>query len=534
MTQPDVFANVATPGAGSVGTTPFRQHTFALDDTLTLTPTAILDIRYGFARWYQLRTTRSYGFDQRQLGIADSLVRQFQIPVFPAITIDQYSNLGGQSYLNNGNDTHSLLPSLTWIAGKHTLKAGGDMRLRRINYFDLDGGGGSYAFNRVYTRGPNPNQFYENAGNGMASLLLGTPASGSVPMQAGSSLQNWYYSGYIQDDIRLTSKLTLNVGVRYETESPYTERRNSMAWFDSAASSPARNPQFPNLTGALTFANSGARRVFAWDKNNIAPRAGLAYTLSSRTVIRAGAGLFYAPLEISNNAVGFIPNLGYSSSTPLVASVDGGLTPFRTLANLYPEGLNQPTRDTLGAKTYQGQGLTVWDRAPITPTVWQWNFDVQQQIARDLVFDVAYAGSKGTHLAYRNREINALDPKYLAMGTGLLTQVNNPFYGLIDTGALAQPRVVQRSLLLPNPQYTSVQIINSTSANSTYHSLQLKLEKRFSSDISFLVAFTGAKLLADGNSQMAPTGPGASAGGSELVRPASPKKVFRSWTWRAI
>lgn len=511
LTQPDVFGNVATPGAGSVGTTPFRQHTFALDDTLTLTPTAILDIRYGFARWYQLRTTRSYGFDQRQLGIPDSLVRQFQIPVFPNVTIDQYSALGGQSYLNNGNDTHSVLPSLTWIVAKHTLKAGGDMRLRRINYFNLEGGGGFYTFNRVYTRGPDPNKFYDNAGNGIASLLLGTPASGSVPMQAGSSLQNWYYSGYIQDDIRLTSKLTVNLGVRYETESPYTERRNAMAWFDSALPSPARNPQFPNLTGALTYANSGARRVFAWDKNNVAPRAGVAYTLSSRTVIRAGSGLFYAPLEISNNAVGFIPNLGYSSSTPLVASIDGGLTPFRTMANLYPDGLNQPTRDTLGAKTYQGQGLTVWDRKPITPTVWQWNFDVQQQIARNLVFDVAYAGSKGTHLAYRNREINALDPKYLSMTTGLLTQVNNPFSGLIDTGALAQPKVVQRSLLMPYPQYTSVQVINSTSANSNYHSIQLKLEKRFSSDISFLVAFTGAKLLADGNSQMAPTGPGATA-----------------------
>lgn len=511
LTQPDVFANVATPGAGSVGTTPFRQHTFAFDDTLTLSATAILDIRYGFARWYQLRTTRSYGFDQRQLGFPASLVSQFQIPVFPAITIDQYSGLGGQSYLDNGNDTHSILPSLTWIAGKHTLKFGGDMRLRRINYFNNNGAGGSYTFNRIYTRGPDPNRFYNDAGNGMASLLLGMPASGRAPLESGASLQNWYWAGYVQDDLRLTSRLTVNFGLRYETESPYTERRNSLAWFDSAAPSPARNTQFPNLTGALHLADDDSRHIFDWDRNNFAPRAGIAYTLFPRTVIRAGAGLFYSPLEISNNAVGFIPNPGYSSSTPLVASVDGGLTPFRTLANPFPEGLNQPTRNSLGASTYLGQGLTVWDQTPITPTVWQWNFDVQQQIARDLVFDIAYAGSKGTHLAYRNREINALDPKYLSEGTALLAQVTNPFYGTITTGQLAQPRVVQRSLLLPYPQYTSIQVINSTSANSNYHSLQLKLEKRFSADISFLVAFTGAKLLTDANSQVAPIGPGGSA-----------------------
>jgi hypothetical protein len=512
LTQPDYFANVASPDPGAVGRTPFRNHTFAFDNTVTLSPTQILDIRYGFARWYQLRLTRSYGFDQKEVGMPANLVGQFQLPVFPSLSVEQYSSLGGQSYLNNGNDTHSLLPSVTWIKGKQTIKYGGDFRLRRINYFSVAGAGGTYAFNRTYTRGADPNVFNDTSGSAIASLLLGDPASGSVNTESGQSLQDYYLSGYIQNDIRLTAKLTVNLGLRYETETPYTERRNQLVWFDTSAASPVANAQFPNLRGALRFAgqNGGSRHVYDWDRNNFAPRVGLAYSFGSRTVLRAGAGLFYAPLEISNNAVGFTPNLGYSASTPFVASLDS-MTPLNTLANPFPNGLIQPTRNALGAATYLGQGISVWDPHPITPTVWQWNFDIQEQVARDLTVDIAYAGSRGIHLT-RAREFDGLYPDFLSLNTKLQSPlVANPFYGAITTGALAQKTIAPRQLLLPYPQYTSVNFINNTSANSSYHSLQVKVEKRFAHDMSFLLAFTGAKLLSDANNQLAPIGPANSA-----------------------
>jgi hypothetical protein len=513
LTQPDYYSNVASPDPGAVGRTPFRQHTFAFDNTVTLTPTQVLDVRYGFARWYQLRLTRSYGFDQRSLGFPDKLVSQFQIPVFPTFNVEQYGNLSGQSYLNNGNDTHSILPSVTWVKGKQTIKYGGDLRLRRINYFSVAGAGGNYTFNRTYTRGPDPNTFNDTSGNAVASMLLGYPASASVNTEAGQSLQNYYMSGYVQNDIRLTAKVTLNLGVRYETESPYTERRNQLVWFDSSLKSPVANAQYPDLKGGLRFAGTdgSSRYVYGWDKNNIAPRAGIAYSATSRTVIRVGAGLFYAPLEISNNAVGFTPNMGYSASTPFVASLDS-MTPLNTLADPFGTGIVQPTRNTLGSRTYLGQGITAWDPNAITPTVWQWNFNVQQQVARDLTVDVAYAGSRGIHLT-RAREQNALDPKYLSLNTALQAPlVSNPFFGSISTGALAQRTIAPRQLLLPYPQYTGVNFINSTSANSNYHSIQLKVEKRFANDMSFLLAFTGAKLIADANNQLAAIGPANSAG----------------------
>ena len=506
LTQPDYYGNPATPNPGAVGTTPFTQTTVALDNTVTLSPSTILNVKYGYARWHQLRATRSYGFDQRELGMPDSLVRQFQIPVFPIVNVEQYGALGGQSYLLSGNDTHSLLSSVTKIVGNHNLKAGIDIRVRRINFFNVQGGGGTYAFNRAFTRGPDPLRFYEDAGNGIASLLLGYAASGNVPVNAGVSLQNIYYAGYVQDDFRIARNFTLNFGLRYETESPFTERRNQIVYFDSNVPSPARNAQFPNLTGGLAFANENDRYVWSWDKLNFAPRLGFAWSLPHQFVIRGGGGLYFSPAETSSNAVGFTSSTGFSSTTPFVGSTDGGLTPFNRLSNPYPDGLVPPTRDSLGASTFLGQGFSVWDSNPIMPETYQWNLDIQKELPGQILVDVAYAGSRGIHLAYRNRQFNELDPQYLSLGTQLNQLVPNPFFGTINVGTLAQRNVTRRQLLLPYPQFTNVTVINATHANSIYHSLQFKAEKRFSSGFGVLLSYTAGKLITDANNQVAPLG----------------------------
>src|SRR5581483_11809838 len=336
--QPDYFNNVATPGTGSVGVTFFHTTTVAWDHTVTLNPHTILDVKYGFARWYQFRSTRSYGFDVRELGYPDSIARQFQIPVLPEVTVEQYNGLGGQSYFNSGNDTHTLNGSITKVIGKQTLKFGAELRLNRVNFILIAGGSGTYSFTRAYTRGPNGLTFYDNAGNGVASLLLGYPASGSAPIIAGVSMQNYYTGSYIQDDIRLTNRFTMNIGLRYETESPFTERYNSLNYFDPSVASPARNSGFPNLTGGLVFATPSNRHVWQWNALNFSPRLGFAWSLAPKTVLRWGAGVFHAPAETSNVATAFASNTGYSASTPMVASVDGGLTPYHTLSNPFPDG----------------------------------------------------------------------------------------------------------------------------------------------------------------------------------------------------
>lgn len=508
LAQPDYFGNVASPDPGAVGTTPFRQSTFAFDNTITLGPTSVLNLRYGFARWFQSRVTRSFGFDQTTLGLPTSLVSQFQVPVFPLINAQDYLSLAGQSFLRNGNDTHSFIGSVTTTRGQQTLRYGAELRVRRINFFSVQAPGGTYNFTRAFTaRDPN-NTTLASGGSGLASFLLGYGSGGSVPINSAGALQNFYYGGYIQDDIKVTPKLTVNLGLRYETETPYTERYNRLVGFDFAAPSPARNFQFPNLTGALFFAGVDSpygRRVYRWDKNNIAPRVGFAYSPYEKMVVRGGFGLFYAPLEISNNAVGFVPQSGFGTSTAFLGTLDTNRTPFNTLRNPYPTGLNQPAGSSLGASTFLGQGITVWDPDATTPYYLQYNLDVQRELPGSILAEVSYAGSRGVHLT-RGREFDALNPSFLSLGTGLQSQVANPFFGTITTGALAQRMVQRRQLLLPFPQFTSINVINNTSGQSSYNSLQAKLDKRLSQGFNFLLSYTFSKFISDVNNQLAPIG----------------------------
>ncbi|MCL5745851.1 MAG: TonB-dependent receptor [Acidobacteria bacterium] len=512
LAQPDYFANPATSGPGANGNLRLHNYTAALDNTVTFSPSMVMSVRYGFARFFWGRPTRSFGFDQTTLGFPASLVSQFSFPVFPAITVEGYAAAGGSGIIFTGQDTHSLISSLNKVTGRHNIKVGADVRLRRMNTNSVSAAGGSYSFTRVMTRGPDPNVLTANAGVGLASLLLGTGASGSVNTASGSSLQNWYYAGYVQDDIRLSNTFTLNVGLRYETESPYTERRNQLAWFDFNQPSPLSNSQFPNLTGGLHFAGTSGddRYVFDWEKKHFAPRAGFAYTVRPKTVIRGGAGLFYAPLENALGGEGFSPNPGFSATTTYVGTQDT-LTPYYYLSNPYPSGLNRPVGSSMGAATYAGQSIQVWDSHPSTPYVWQWNLDVQQQLPGSMLIDLAYSGSRGVKLA-QQRQFDAIPPSALPQGTGLQQLVNNPFASSIATGPLSQARVALRQLVLPYPQFTGINVVNSTSANSIYHSMALKLEKRFGAGVSVLLSYTVSKLISDAGNGVGNLGTATDAG----------------------
>ena len=506
LTQPNTFGNVATPGAGAVGTTIFTNQSFAFDNLYVFSPTLLLNVNYGFARWFQARQTLSYGFDNSSLGFPSSLVSAITIPMFPAVTIGGgYTGLANQSYLNNGNDSHALLISATKLIGRHNLTFGVDGRLHRINFFNVNNSGGSYSFAIAQTQGPVATT--ATNGNAFASFLLGFGTSGSIPIGSGVELQDLYGAVYAQDDFRFTEKLTLNFGLRYDGESPYVDRHNELNFFDPSVSSPAANASFPNLTGGLVFAaKSGiSRNVYSTQHNNVAPRVGFAFSPQSTTSVRGGFGVAFAPLEISNNAVGFSPSLGYASSTSWNTSSDGGLTPTNLLRNPFPQGLVQPSGNSLGAAAQLGQTLTVWTHSPATPYALQWNLDVQQQFPHSILFDLGYAGSRGEHLT-GTFDRDTLDPKYLSLGNGLTAQVANPFAPYVSIGTLSSAKVAQRQLLLPFPQFLSVQEVNNPYGASTYHSLQTKLVKRMSNGVTLLVAYTWSKLISNVNAQNAPIG----------------------------
>lgn len=498
QSQPNAYGNVATPGAGAVGTTQLNNWSFALNNTFILSPNFLLTVNYGWARWYQKRQTRSYGFDSSTLGFPSSFVNSIQIPMFPAVTIAGYSNTSGQSYFNNGNDTHSLLNSLTILHGRQTITVGTDTRLRLINFFNAKAPSGTFNFAKTQTQGPNPQVASATAGDAFAAFLLGAGSSGTIPIAEGTSLKDWYYAAYIQDDIRLTQRLTVNVGLRYETESPVTDRHNRLNYFDPNVPSPATNSQFPNLKGGLVFAgvNGQPDTVYRWNKNQFAPRLGMSFSPDNETVIRGGFGISYAPLEISNSAVGFSSNTGFGSTTAWDTSNNNGLNPADLLSNPYPQGLVQPTGSSLGAGTALGQDISVWDRNPKTPESYQWNLGVEQQFPSNTVFNISYVADRGLHLT-NIFQLNQLNSSYLSLGTALTSQVANPFQPFVSIGTLSNTKVAEQQLLLPYPQFNSVADINSTWGKSNYQAMQVTVNKRTTHGISFLIAYTWSKWMSN-------------------------------------
>jgi hypothetical protein len=506
LTQPDYYKNVATSGAGAVGTATFVNQSFSLNNLYEFSPTLLLNANYGFARWFQARQTRSYGFDNSQLGFPSSLVSAITIPMFPAVNIAGYSGLANQSYLSNGNDSHAILINLKKILPRQTLTVGVDGRLHRINFFNVNNSAGTYGFANAQTQGPIAST--ATGGNAFASFMLGFGNSGNIPIGSGVALQNFYGAVYVQDDIRLRSNLTVNLGIRYDGESAFTDRHNELNYFDPAIANPAANSSFPSLKGGLVFAGTSStpRTVYSRQHFNLAPRVGFAYSPDSMTSVRGGFGLSYAPLEVANNAVGFSPSLGFASSTAWNTSLDGGFTPNNLLRNPFPQGLVQPSGSTLGAGTQLGQALTVWNHDPKTPYAMQWNFDVQRQFPHAVLFDLGYSASRGVHLT-STFDLNTLNPQYMSLGTGLTTQVANPFQPYVSIGTLSNATVARRQLLLPFPQFLSVQEVNNPFGSSTYHSLQTKLVKRMSGGVSVLVSYTWSKLISNVNAQNAPIGP---------------------------
>jgi hypothetical protein len=389
--------------------------------------------------------------------------------------------------------------------GRHTLKTGFEGRLIRVNVWEARAAG-TFGFSQGFTQGPDPNRASSTAGNSMASFLLGTGTPGNVLIQAWKNVasQSFYLAGYVQDDWRVTSKLTLNLGVRYDLDTPRTERYDRMNWFDPYAPSPlaGKVPGYPNLAGGVVFVgvDDNPRSQYNWDRNNWAPRVGFAYQADSKTVIRGGYGHVFGP---SNQAAqGTVGPFGFRTENPWVTSLDG-ITPFNLLRNPYPQGFAPPPGSSQGLLTQAGANLQAVLQNTLTPWTMQWNFNVQRELPGGVLLEVAYVGTRGLQLSLDGEggfDLNQLPASAMALGPRLNEQVPNPFYGIVNNGVLIGPRVARGQLLRPYPQFTNIIPLYYSGASSNYHSLQVTATKRFSHGFMFEGAYTWAKNLDYGQS----------------------------------
>jgi hypothetical protein len=497
-----------------------------LDDVYIFNPQLLLDVRYNVNYQNPRNYRGSQGFDLTTLGFPQSLVNTIKNQndprglTFPQVQIDgsAYTDLG-----TNGGDTtkniyHNFAATLTKITGEHSLKFGWEYRVMQDNGFNYGNVAPQLVFAQAYTRGPLDNSPTAPIGQGLASMLLGIPTGGQVSTNASRAEESTFWAGYIQDDWRITRKLTVNLGLRYEYEGPTTERYNrSIRGFDFRAQSPiaaqaaanyARNPipelpvsQF-KVMGGLNFAgvNGQPRALWNGDKNNFAPRVGIAYQLNAKTVLRAGYGIFYDMLGVDRQDVN---QGGFNQSTNLIPSTDNGQTFQARLSNPFPTGLQAPPGASGGLSTFLGRAASFFNPNAVNPYMQRWSFSVQRELPGRVLLDTSYVGNRGTKLGV-SREFTPTPAQYLsrlpvrdqATIDYLSALVPNPFFGIPDfvgTG-LGSQTISRGNLLKPYPEFSNITSTVPT-GYSWYHSLQVAVEKRMGSGLTFQTAWTWSKYM---------------------------------------
>lgn len=482
----------------------------------TFGPTRTLDLRIGVHRDHQNLPPITANKYIDQLGLPASLTDtqvSKNFPIFNATGIGYYvgDDPQGTSFI-----TPDWRAYLTQIIRRHTLKVGYEGRVYRTFSYSQYGESGNFSFAPYWTQGPSPNVPSTTAGIDIAELLLGTPVAGSISTNASNASQSTYHALYLQDDWRATSRLTLNLGLRWDIETATTERFNKAnRGFDFTSPSPigdqvnanlAANPvpgiSHLNLVGGLLFAGVAGqpRGVENQGDGNFMPRVGATFQLNAKTVMRGGYGIFFP--QLTDYTFGQVyqaqlpmTQLGFSSSTQMVVSSPSGL-PLDTLNNPFPNGQVPPIGSSLGLATLLGQSISPNDVNYQRPRVQQFQFGFERQLLRDLAVTVAYAGSRTDHLQV-TQDVNPIPEKYvtdpaLSPG-GVFAQVSNPFFGIIPVGALSLPTVSLPQLLRPYPQFTGVTIAQRPFGTNWYNGLQVNASKRVSYGVSFMANYTWSK-----------------------------------------
>jgi hypothetical protein len=466
----------------------------ALDYTHTLTPALLLNLRYGYSRFEDPIKNLSNGFDQVGLGLPKSLVDQMQEVNFPIVSPSGFGSLGYSSATVTALDSHSAQAVVTAIRGKHTMRAGGDYRLYRNNPFPGGNLSGSYSFNAAFTQGPDPLRGSNNGGFSLASMLLGYPSSGSIDRVDALSYAATYGASFVQDDVRVSRRLMLNLGLRADFNGAWRERYDRITrGFAFQTQSPLQIPGIALRGGLIYAGKDGQPRENSRGGNVLGPRFGFAYDAGKGTVIRGGFGMIYSGITYFGS--GGAKSTGYNVTTPYVASIDGGLTPANSWSNPFPGSLLRPSGSANGLLTLLGQSVQFYDPSVRIPGNYQFSFSLGKQFAGVWVGEVSYAGSRGFNGPLPSIQWNQLPPSALSQGSALLQTVTNPFRGQIASGPLSGATLTRSRLLRPFPQFDQVTEVSSTRGSSLYHSMQSKLERRFRRGVMVLATYSWSKQL---------------------------------------
>ena len=463
----------------------------------TISPTTLNHFTASLTRepqiWHKLSADQNW---PQQLGLTG--INTGYGNAFPQLTFTNgFTTLGDNSKTDGRqvNNAFEYGDTLSHISGNHSLKVGVNARWLQTNGADYASSQGIFGFNSLETALPSN---AANSGNAFASLLLGGVHNANYRgLLVVPGLRYRYLAGFVQDDWKVNSRLTLNYGLRYEVYFPRVEAHNNFSGFDPNAI----NPVAGNTLGAISFLGDGPGRLgrssFADTAlNNWGPRIGFAFSLNNKTVLRGGYGLYYglgnanAGLRASQNfTYGFNPTASFTS-------LDSGVTAAFNWTNGFPTNYPPPAINPAVQNGSSVNSIVRRDGRP--PNTQNWSFGIQRELPSSLLVDISYVGVKGTHLGNSLIDLNQVNPSYLSLGNLLNSSITSaaavaagiprPYAGFNGTVAQA---------LRPYPQFLSIPDQADPNGNSTYHALQAKVEKRMSSGLNFLVAYTFSKTISD-------------------------------------
>ena len=457
-------------GSVAVGPQDTRSWAFASNYQHTFSSNLLNELRLGDTRRAVQRSAVSLS---SAAGAAlPGIPSNSQFPnTMPTFAPNGYQQLGSPT--NTASDFSTsvtqIADSLTWLKGRHTMKMGLDWRWERLNVVQPPSPTGLFSFSTVGSDLPG----VANTGNAFASFLLGQVQTFSIDLQQTDIQERARIQEYfIQDDWKVSSRLTVNVGLRYTLNFPSTEINGQTAVFNLQT----RQLEYP-----------GAEPVRPLKKDNFGPRIGAVYRLTDKTIVSSGYGKVW--IEMAGITTPFTtPNFPFLQ-TVSQRTLDN-IAPAFVLAN-GPTVTPVPFTSTAGL----GQGVFTVDGTLGSGYAQQWNVSVQRELTANTVVEVSYLGSKITNIGIPDSNINQLTEEQLKLGPTLLEKVPNPYFGIIPrSSSIGDPTITRAQLLKPFPDYTAVSFYRNNVGTTDYKGLAFSIRQRMSGGLTYSAAYTRSKL----------------------------------------
>ncbi len=517
-----------------------------LDAVHTFNASTVLDVRFNWTYFLQQEGEPGDGISPTTLGFPSYMASNSEHLQLPYIEFGScgsqtsFQCLGGDAYSKYPSNSYQIFAELMKTIGNHSLTFGIDARQYRLGAAAYKYASGLFQFKTNWVQASSSSAAPDWAGD-FASFLMGLPTGGEFDNNAVNSFYNYYFAGFVQDNWRVNNDLTLNLGVRYDFNTPYYDKHGAVVnGFDSTAQSPVAAqaeanyaadpiPQIPagqfKVNGGLTFPSSHDGAYYHGDSNWVSPRFGFAWSpsfLNHKTVVRGGFGMFVSQFTIANlDANGtwssnpILNSEGFSAKTDYTATNDSYLTPGATgtLSDPFPDGISKPTGSSLGLATFLGQNISFLDSHPKNPYSLRWNFGIQQSLTPNTMMEVDYVGNHMEHMPISNTQLNVIPRQYLSTLTtrdqttitNLTTTYTNPFYKLspMQESTIGKEKTVSvAQLLSPYPQFpngegsTSNGVIedNATNGESYFNALYARIEHRMSRGLWLVANYGWSKL----------------------------------------